>query len=280
MAYGELTMSKAAGLFLILSGLTVAAYGIPSDKDASEPEVASRTAATPVPAFATPVVVTIAQRPSVPPAAPPRAAPILRDRDTLARELQKELKRVGCYEGELNGAWTPLTRRAMKAFTDQVNATLPVHEPDAILYALVQGHQDRACGKPCPSGQGLDEDGRCLPNAILARAAKKGPPLATMALSPKSNPAAAETAATAVAGWSTVTTSAAPVSALAVASAPALGPPPAEGRMALAGPTPPPTRARAARRASPPTPRVTVRQVSRGTSWARSMIARRYESLN
>ena len=208
MAYGELTMSKAAGLFLILSGLTVAAYGIPSDKDASEPEVASRTAATPVPAFATPVVVTIAQRPSVPPAAPPRAAPILRDRDTLARELQKELKRVGCYEGELNGAWTPLTRRAMKAFTDQVNATLPVHEPDAILYALVQGHQDRACGKPCPSGQGLDEDGRCLPNAILARAAKKGPPLATMALSPKSNPAAAETAATAVAGWSTVTTSA------------------------------------------------------------------------
>ena len=201
-------MSKAAGLFLILSGLTVAAYGIPSDKDASEPEVASRTAATPVPAFATSVVVTIAQRPSMPPAAPPRAAPILRDRDTLARELQKELKRVGCYEGELNGAWTPLTRRAMKAFTDQVNATLPVHEPDAILYALVQGHQDRACGKPCPSGQGLDEDGRCLPNAILAKAAKKDPPRAAMPLSPKSHPAAAETAATAVAGWSTVTTSA------------------------------------------------------------------------
>jgi hypothetical protein len=69
--------------------------------------------------------------------------------------------------GELNGAWTPSTRRAMKAFTDRVNATLPVEEPDGILFAMVQGHQDRACGKPCPSSQSLSEDGRCLPNAIL-----------------------------------------------------------------------------------------------------------------
>ena len=269
-------MSKASGLILILGGLAVAAYVMPSSNDASEPDTARGTdvvksspagerpslgiaavnpqpafrsiappttrTAEPVPAFSPPVVVTIAQRPSEPSAAPPRAAPIPKDRDTLARELQKELKRVGCYEGELNGVWTPLTRRAMKAFTDRVNATLPVEEPDAILFAMVQGHQDKACGKPCPSSQGLSEDGRCLPNAILAKAAKKGLPPAAVAQLPKSNPAPADKPAPAITGWSTVTT-AAPVPpavpAPAVASAPALGPSPAEGRMALAGPTRP-----------------------------------------
>ena len=123
----------------------------------------------------TPVVVTVTPRPSEPAAVPPRTAAIPRDRDALARELQKELRRVGCYEGELNGAWTPATRRAMKAFTEGVNATLPVEEPDAVLLIMVQSQPDRVCGKPCPPGQGTSEDGRCLPNAILAKAAKKAP---------------------------------------------------------------------------------------------------------
>jgi hypothetical protein len=65
------------------------------------------------------------------------------------------------------------------AFTVRVNATLPVHEPDAILFAMVQGHQDKACGKPCPTGQGLSDEGRCLPNTILTKDFKKGPPPAS-----------------------------------------------------------------------------------------------------
>ena len=142
-------MRKADGVFLILSGLAVATYGITSGSDSSESEIAGRAAAQPEAAFATPVVVTIAQRPSETFASRATASP--KGRDALARELQKELKRVGCYEGELNGTWTPMTRRAMKAFADWVNATLPVDEPDAILYAMVQGHQDKACGKPCPA---------------------------------------------------------------------------------------------------------------------------------
>jgi hypothetical protein len=57
-------MSKAGGLFLILGGLAVAAYGIFSDNNPTEPEIARRAAAQPVPAYSVPVVVTIAQRPS------------------------------------------------------------------------------------------------------------------------------------------------------------------------------------------------------------------------
>jgi hypothetical protein len=144
---------------------------------------------------------------------------------------------------------------------------------------MVQGHQDKACGKPCPSGQGLSEDGRCLPNAILAKAAKKGPPPATVAQLPKSNPAPAEKPAPAITGWSTVTTAAAPAPALAIASAPTVGPSPAEGRMALAGPTVPPQIPALAVKAASPAPPRAVQQGGQA-NWTRSMMARRFDSLN
>ena len=95
-------------------------------------------------------------------------------RAQLTRDLQTELKRVGCYGGEVTGNWTPSTRRAMGAFMDRVNATLPTEEPDYILLTLVQGHSEIACGGTCPSGQAMSE-GRCVPSAVLARDARKQP---------------------------------------------------------------------------------------------------------
>src|SRR5262249_32024588 len=40
------------------------------------------------------------------------------DRAALARELQRELKRVGCYNGEITGVWTTSSRMAMKTFVE------------------------------------------------------------------------------------------------------------------------------------------------------------------
>ncbi len=94
-------------------------------------------------------------------------------RKELTRDLQRELKRVGCYDGEVNGAWGAATKRSMAAFIDRVNATLPLEEPDYILLTLVQGHAAQACGKSCPAGQGLNADGKCLPRAILAQKTKR-----------------------------------------------------------------------------------------------------------
>ena len=109
---------------------------------------------------------------------PPRHVTLSKPADTdtrreLTKELQRELKRVGCYEGEINGRWGAESKRAMSDFTDRVNATLPVEEPDHILLALVQGHAARICGKSCPSGQELAGNGRCLPRTVLARRARK-----------------------------------------------------------------------------------------------------------
>jgi hypothetical protein len=103
------------------------------------------------------------------------AIPAPSDRTSLARELQRELRRVGCYDGALNESWTLATRTAMKTFTNRINANLPIDKPDQILLALVQGYRDRVCGVACPPGEGLAKDGRCLPNAILAQATKKVP---------------------------------------------------------------------------------------------------------
>lgn len=85
------------------------------------------------------------------------------DRMALTRALQRELQRVGCYSGSVSGVWNPSTRHAMKAFTERVNASLPVDEPDDILLAMLQSHQEKACAPSCLPGQ------NCVRNAIVAR---------------------------------------------------------------------------------------------------------------
>ena len=99
--------------------------------------------------FLEPTVVTVTERPARHPAPLGQSAG-LRGRDAIGRQLQEELRRVGCYEGELNGAWTTSTRRAMQVFLERVNAVLPTEQPDDILLALVQGHQEKVCGAPLP----------------------------------------------------------------------------------------------------------------------------------
>jgi hypothetical protein len=164
-----------------------------------------------------------ASRSGEPPADAPDLAPP-RDRASLVRELQRGLKRVGCYEGEISGVWTQQSRGAMRAFTGRINAALPVDEPDGVLLALVQGQKDKACGMPCPPGEGLAADGRCLPNAVLAHARRPtAPPPAVVERSQPSTPATST-------GWASTTTVTPPEAI-----------PPPEGRMSLAGPTGPGT---------------------------------------
>ncbi|MBA2124702.1 hypothetical protein DLM45_00460 [Hyphomicrobium methylovorum] len=90
----------------------------------------------------------------------------------LARDLQRELRRVGCYGGEITGTWTASTRRAMSAFMDRANASLPIDKPDYVLLSLVQNHDGIQCSAGCPSGQAMDAAGHCVPRAVVAQASK------------------------------------------------------------------------------------------------------------
>jgi len=98
-------------------------------------------------------------------------------RAELASDLQRELRRVGCYQGEITGTWNAATRRAMAAFMERANATLPFDDPDYVLLALVQSHQDIACTAECPAGQ-ISDGARCVPRAVVAQATKKSKRLA------------------------------------------------------------------------------------------------------
>lgn len=91
----------------------------------------------------------------------------------LARSIQIELARVGCYAGAIDGDWSAETRKAMKAFNDRVNATLPIAQPDYILLTLLQGHAAKACGTLCPPGQAEADNGACLPRSVLAEARRQ-----------------------------------------------------------------------------------------------------------
>lgn len=183
-------MGKASGLFVAAVGAAslVVACAIPWQESAdldmfplprSEVSItpggetgtdagtgAGQTVARPEEPALVPEVATLAPRTAL--GSPPKASSLPVDRISLGRELQRELARVGCYDGEISGIWTPSARKAMNAFTDRVNATLPTDEPDYILLTLVQGHKHRVCGMTCPEGQGLAEGGRCVPSAILA----------------------------------------------------------------------------------------------------------------
>ena len=94
--------------------------------------------------------------------APPQASSV-----TIA-EAQKELHRLRCYWGEINGAWTVSTRAAAQKFIDRVNARLPVDTPDGALLALLRSETSAVCGE-CPAGQAADASGRCLPSALLRK---------------------------------------------------------------------------------------------------------------
>ncbi len=74
-------------------------------------------------------------------------APLVRERPRheLVRELQRELKRVGCYWGDVDGEWGAGSRRSMRAFMEHVNSTLQSDDPDLIQLTLVRGYQGNAC---------------------------------------------------------------------------------------------------------------------------------------
>src|SRR5262249_35254425 len=67
----------------------------------------------------------------------------------LVRELQRELKRVGCYAHDIDGAWTSATRKAMRDFADRVNAALPVARPETPQLVLLRSHPELVCRETC-----------------------------------------------------------------------------------------------------------------------------------
>jgi hypothetical protein len=164
-------MRKSSGTLLVLAGVSVVTYvwsgkntGASPPKIAADASLRAPTSAAQTPAedaaaapVALPPSATTAVIPSkvlnIADAAPRIAYPLSAgyplDRARLTREIQFQLKRAGCYRGTIDGVWSATVRRFMKVFTDRVNATLSVEQPDIVLLAMLQSHQGIGCAVPC-----------------------------------------------------------------------------------------------------------------------------------
>ena len=101
------------------------------------------------------------------------------DSFSVTQEAQRELQRLGCYEGEITGFWSHATRAAAQRFLDRVNAKLATDRAEEALVPLLKGQRTAVCSQ-CPRGQAVDSLGRCMPIALLKRSAS---PIVTGSLS-------------------------------------------------------------------------------------------------
>lgn len=91
------------------------------------------------------------------------------ERWRLVRDLQTELRRVGCYSGRLDGSWGAGSKYAIRAFLQNLNSALPTDKPDHFMLSLLRSQQGVVCGKPCQHGYTKSSNGHCLPYAITAQ---------------------------------------------------------------------------------------------------------------
>jgi Caspase domain len=88
------------------------------------------------------------------------AAPNQIDQHELARSLQFELRRVGCFDGVVNGDFDETTQTAWRKFAKIAVITLPVPLSADALKA-VRGIDKRVCPLLCPDGEHAHGD-RCI----------------------------------------------------------------------------------------------------------------------
>jgi TIR domain len=90
-------------------------------------------------------------------ATPKEALP---DNHALALSLQSELKRVGCFDGAMNGEFDDPTRAAQRTFAKLTSISLPDALSPETIDAL-RKFDRRVCPLVCPEGERADGD-RCI----------------------------------------------------------------------------------------------------------------------
>jgi uncharacterized caspase-like protein len=87
----------------------------------------------------------------------------------LARDLQRELARVGCSPGRPDGVWGARSRNAVRDFNRHVHASLDADGPSKETLAALQKHRGRACPPPEPVATRSKEPARQRPDAVRSR---------------------------------------------------------------------------------------------------------------
>src|SRR4029453_1210844 len=160
---------RVFGLSLILIGVVVAGVGLLSGTTSRYAQTAKtdvgfghqqgEASLSPRISAAVVMVAPASRIAPAPPFADPPTA--LVDQPTLLRDLQRELARLGCYDGAINGMWTAPSRQAMVRLIDLLNARLPPQIAEPAHLALAKGQSGRVCDR-CPAGEETTAEGQCV----------------------------------------------------------------------------------------------------------------------
>jgi uncharacterized caspase-like protein len=85
------------------------------------------------------------------------AAPVIDDHE-IARSLQLELKRLGCFDGAVNGKFESTTRDALHNFAKLASIKLPDDGLSSDTLKIIRGVDKRVCPLACKSGERADGD--------------------------------------------------------------------------------------------------------------------------
>jgi hypothetical protein len=120
-----------------------------------------------------PVAKPAVPTPAVPTPAVPPVADELADRRDIAIGLQRELRRVGCDPGPVDGLWRPQARQALADFSRHARRSINASQPTSAALAAVRAKRSRVCPLACDGGEILKK-GKCV--AAIARAAQNESP--------------------------------------------------------------------------------------------------------
>jgi uncharacterized caspase-like protein len=71
----------------------------------------------------------------------------------MTQSMQKELKRVGCYSGEVDGKWGEGTRDAIQEFADESKMVLSTSEPTEVALNVLTASKTGVCSSKSDSGE-------------------------------------------------------------------------------------------------------------------------------
>lgn len=97
---------------------------------------------------------------TTPPPAPQVTPPTAENKE-LARALQRELKRLGCFDAEADGVWGDKSRAALKSFVRHAKLGITGDEPNISVLDAAAATRARVCPLVCSDDEKVVGD-RCV----------------------------------------------------------------------------------------------------------------------
>ncbi len=118
---------------------------------------------------------------SLPPA--PSSEIAATDKSDLVRRMQRELERVGCRPGDIDGIWGPKAQSALKNFARHARLALNTDQPNEDALKALTTQKKLVCPLECAADEVFDAQGNCVsaPSAPAGRGpgSRSGPAAGT-----------------------------------------------------------------------------------------------------